>query len=294
MMTKQTVITVASWEDRFVLGIQRLIVEKEPRMILMFYYAEYADRTKINRNSIRTICDEKGIIVREIMVSFKIPADNWRILQGEINQVAVDYDSVIVDISTMPRDTIWLIFYLLEKLKPEIYYVYNRPEKYSTEWLSRDPGVPRLLYKLSGISEFGKSTALLIVTGFDPERTEQLINYYEPKLTYLGLQTGDQYENKRMNVIQHIETARSYTDVKVFDIDAYSEDHGYQVLNDVVIRHLKDYNLVVASLGPKPSAVALYRLYKQHPQIALAYAPSNDFNIDYSTGISGDGEIHRL
>lgn len=294
MNGKDVVITVASWEDRFVLGLRRLLIEKEPRMVLMFYYAEYADRTKTNRNKIRSSCEEKGIAILDQMISFKNPTDNWRILDGETSQVISASDSVIVDVSTMPRDTIWSTFYFLDEIGANTFYVYNRPERYSNEWLSRDPGVPRLVYKLSGISEFGKATALIIITGFDPERTEQLITYYEPKVTYLGLQTGDQYENKRMNVKKHMDTAKSYTEINVFDIDAYSDDHGYSIISQIITEHLTDYNIIIASLGPKPSAIALYRLHKTFPHVALAYAPSNDFNLEYSLGICGDGEIHKL
>ena len=41
----------------------------------------------------------------------------------------------------------------------------------------------------------------------------------------------------------------------------------------------------MSSLGPKPSAIALYRLKKKYPQTSLAYTPSNEFNRDYSYGI---------
>jgi len=42
----------------------------------------------------------------------------------------------------------------------------------------------------------------------------------------------------------------------------------------------------MASLGPKLSAVALYRLHKKYPQTGLVYAPAKEFNPQYSYGIT--------
>ena len=41
----------------------------------------------------------------------------------------------------------------------------------------------------------------------------------------------------------------------------------------------------MSSLGPKLSAVALYQIHKLHPSTALAYAPSQEYNREYSTGL---------
>ena len=43
--------------------------------------------------------------------------------------------------------------------------------------------------------------------------------------------------------------------------------------------------MIMSSLGPKPSAVALYKVCRKIPQVALVYAPSKEFNKEYSYGI---------
>ena len=109
------------------------------------------------------------------------------------------------------------------------HYVYHRPESYDPEWLSRDPGRPRLVYKLSGIASLGRPICLIITTGFDPERTRQLMWYYEPRMTLLGVQSGIQFDNQDQNVARHRnalkEEYREF-DVTEFTLDAYSENHG--------------------------------------------------------------------
>ena len=41
----------------------------------------------------------------------------------------------------------------------------------------------------------------------------------------------------------------------------------------------------MTSLGPKLSAIALYLLHRKYAGTSLVYAPSNEFNKDYSNGL---------
>jgi hypothetical protein len=56
-------------------------------------------------------------------------------------------------------------------------------------------------------------------------------------------------------------------------------------MDEAVFAALSDYNVVGTSLGPKVSALALYQLARKYKEIALAYAPSREFNPQYSSGI---------
>ena len=63
----------------------------------------------------------------------------------------------------------------------------------------RQPETPRLLFKHSGIIELGLPTYLIIITGYDPERTRQVLGYYEPQKVFLVIQTGNQLNNNIKN-----------------------------------------------------------------------------------------------
>ena len=45
------------------------------------------------------------------------------------------------------------------------------------------------------------------------------------------------------------------------------------------------YNIILSSLGPKIGSLALFLVKQRLPEVALAYAPSNEFNRDYSKGL---------
>jgi len=285
-------ITCASWEDRFTKGFDQ-INKTELSQVIIFYYKEYKDKTDLNRKYISEYCDEKKIKHAEYLLSFENPALSWKTIYDTIDSLDISSKKLAVDITTMPRETIWIILSMLEKKDAEIYYIYHRPKKYNKEWLSRDPGRPRLVYKLSGLSKFGVSTILVIITGFDTERAKQLINHFEPEYTFLGVQKGDQYSNVAQNILKHEQEFEKNRNISLFKIDAYSDDHGYDTVLDQIKPYIENSNIIMTSLGPKLSAIALYRLHKVYEQISLAYAPSNEFNMEYSSGI-GESIIRKL
>ncbi len=287
------IIMVASWEERFLFGFQRWINQSPPANALMYYYEEYAKETEKNRTQVNKLCEQKDLPLNEYKLSFNDPARSWKVLYETIKVSEMAGKRVTVDITTMPRETIWTVLDLLEEVGARVAYVYQKPERYNTEWLSRDPGRPRLVYKLAGIAQLGAPTKLIILTGYDLDRVKQLIAFFEPELSFLGIQVGDQFYNQSLNVEKHKKEFGSDPGVKLFDVDAYSNDQGFNIIEEQIKSHLEHSNFIMSSLGPKPSAVALYRLHKLHPETALAYAPSGEFNPEYSYGI-GEPVVGQL
>jgi len=281
------IIAVASWENRFIYGLEKNIHTYCPDEVIMFFYSEYAILTEANRKKMRDICKERKIKLIEKELFFSESIRSWKTIR-EVLLVEKYKNNILVDFSTMPRETIYSVFYFLDSVSAKTHYIYYRPEQYNKEWLSRDPGKPRLVLKLSGITIVGQKTILVILTGFDSERTRQLIRYFDPSLTLIVTQEGKQYDNEAANIIKHkklIAELSPEIEIEEFSIDAYSQDNGYSLLENKIESILNKGNIVLSSLGPKPSAVSLYKVHRRYPQIALAYAPSNEFNPAYSTGI---------
>ncbi len=278
-------ITVASWEDRFRSGCERVLSKGECNKVLMYFFSEYAQRSKQNRDCVKAMCQQRGIPCDEYDLSFDTPAKSWHRLVDTLSPWRTTSKKFTIDITTMPRETIWTTFWVLDDASVRIEYVYHKPESYG-DWLSRDPDKPRLVYKLSGEARLGAATALVVLTGYDIDRVQQLIRFFEPDRTFLGLQVGDQFQSAVRNADKHREQYRDERGVEFFEIDAYGPDHGHRVIEQRVKELSAERDIVLASLGPKLSAVALYKVKKKWSHTALAYAPSRDFNRDYSHGIS--------
>ena len=289
-------ISVASWEDRFRLGTQRILESHSISQAILFYYLESKELTAENRKAVVKAFEQKGIEYKEVPISNGDPAAAWHLLATEASDVPANRNPLL-DITTMPRDTIWYLMSLLEQQALTVKFVYHCPEVYGA-WQSRDPGRPRLVYKLSGVAELGRSTCLIVVTGFDPERTRQLMWHYEPHQVILVFQSGEQYDNENKNIEKHRKALKDEYDefdVQEQKVDAYSSDCGRSVLMKLVKEKTQESNVIMTSLGPKLGAIALYEVHCAFPETGLVYTPSGEFNLEYSKGLSDtvDGVVNQ-
>lgn len=286
------VITVASWEERFLRGMNQIMDTIAPSRILMFHYKEYSDWSNAYRVQVSKICEQKGIeLKKDKELSFVSPLESWRTLVAEVKEVIAPGESITLDITTMPRETLWSICHVFEPYHINVQYIYHRPDKYG-DWLSRDPGKPRILYKQAGIQYLGRSIVLAVQTGYDIERVKQLETFFEPDKVLLGLQIGDQFRNSKQNRQKHEEAFSTRRDIELFDVNGFSLESTYQGFTKKITPLLDNYNIILSSLGPKVGALALYKIKQDYPDVALCYAPSNEFNREYSSGV-GDG-IHGI
>lgn len=289
-------MTYPSWEERSALGFERDIESSNIDKVILFENA-----TPINSERISSIlevickkCDDRKIDYKKITLEFG-NASVWGTLKELIDSVNRN-DQVRIDICTMSRNLIWaLLFFLKEKVQ-SVDIVYHQPQNYSNEWLSRDAELPRLLFKHSGIVSMEKQTLLVVVTGFDMERTKQLIYFYNPSKVILLIQKPNKFDSNIRNSPQiHADECTKMgvkTEYKM--IDNYGDDWGYEIIEKVISDNLPNYNIIVSSLGPKLSAVSVYRAYLKHPEIALTYIPCKEYNVNYCEGIgdSLDSIIH--
>ena len=278
------IVAVASWEPRCVLGMKRILERYSTKRFLMYFMAEYRTRTAEARTHLKQLLEEHPqIAFEEEEIWFGAPERTWRTLEERIGPSASIGKEALVDLSTMPREVLWSILFWLEASGTKVQYVYNRPSAYASEWLARDPNDPRFVFKLAGTLEIDRPTALVAVTGFDENRCRQAVEFYEPTRVLLATQQGAQYDNNVRNVGRTFGTGG--ITIERAAVDAYSEDHGYGVLRKHVDELSRSHNVILCSFGPKPSAIALYRLQREYPQTALAYIGCKEYNLEYSSGL---------
>ena len=279
-----TVVGVTSWEPRFAQGMKRTLEHYSTRHVLAYFIGEYGERTGKARGTLRKLvetCRDAALSERELR--FGAPEQAWRALQEDLGPGGLVGRRVLLDITTMPREIIWSALYWLEAASADVSYVYNRPEQYAREWLARDPNNPRLVFRMAGTLEIERPTALLAVTGFDENRCRQAIEFYEPARVVLAAQAGQQHENDERNIGPRFSAGS--TEVALATIDAFGKDHGYSVLREQVQELSEKHNVILCSFGPKPSAIALFRLQREFPQTALAYLGCKEYNSEYSSGL---------
>lgn len=293
---KKILIIYPSWEERSSQGFLFDMRYSFSEVLLLKNASNHSESFKEQLALIENTCKEKNITINDV----DICADsitNWQNLNNAVSSFIDTSNDIILDITTMSRNIVWTMLYFLRDKVKTINIVYHKPLTYAKDWISREPNQSRLLLKHSGIYDLGKETALLIITGFDEERTKYMLNKYEPKKVYLFIQTGTQFDNSdRNNAETHKKICKEYglheEDIILMSIDAYSNDLGFNVIESAINKETES-NIILASFGPKPSAIAVYRSYMQHPEIALCYLPCNEYNQQYCQGI-GDSVSYTL
>ena len=83
----------------------------------------------------------------------------------------------------------------------------------------------------------------------------------------------------------HREKIKKVYACKFFDLDAYGEDRGLVAVRAQLEDMGSECNVIMSSLGPKLTAITLYRLQRVMPEVGLVYAPATEFSETYSFGI---------
>lgn len=131
----------------------------------------------------------------------------------------------------------------------------------------------------------GARTALVILAGYDVDRVRHLVDVFEPAVTLLGIQADslDPLNPAKMKAV--IDEFAGDNSVMTFSVDAFSPDRGKSQVEQMIGSIHDSHNIVMASMGPKLTAISLYELHRQNENLGLVYLPSGEFNRDYSKGL---------
>lgn len=279
--TRVTLIIFASWEDRFLLGLENNLskFEKIDRTCV-FYYAEYRDMTESNRVAISDFGPKEMVELRAAD-----PVFSWKVCVQTVRELSESSAELLVDFSTMPREIMWYILWEAREANAALECLYYSPDDYGAGWLSRDPRAPRMAFKLSGLADPSKRTALLVTTGYDIQRVWRLVHWCEPERLMVGVQKGGRFERSKDVMRDARQEFGKTAGWEVFGLDAFSDDFGESKIVDRLETVSKTHNVMLASMGVKLTALSLYKIQQRDDSMGLVYAPAGEYSESYSKGI---------
>jgi hypothetical protein len=206
-----------------------------------------------------------------------------------------DSNCMVVDVTTFTREALVVFLSmargLCDGIAARLYYA--TPRDYGL-WLSRGFGGVRNIMGFAGFQYATRPTLLVVLSGFESERTTNLIGEYEPSLVLLGLgeDKGPTHLGARNLLEQQLALARQ--DTETFGFPLYSASGCAMRLEEVVQKYHATHNIVLAPMSTKLSTVGTLLFAERHPAVQLVYCVPGEYNASgYSTGI-GDIYVDEL
>lgn len=232
----------------------------------------------------------------ELRISFN---DSHDVIE-KFSTFFVDYfekerNNIFIDITTFTHEGLLIILKMLQLYKNKYNNLtigYIGAKEYSTneaseekKWLSKGIKSIRSVIGYPGILEPSKSNHLVILFGFELERTLSLIEELDYEKISLGFGSESDSINTnhyKINKARHEELMLRYNDAGKFEISLRDPVKTKEMLSNFLKGYSK-YNNVIVPMSNKISTlgVALYAM--ENPKVQLCYIKPKEYNtLNYS------------
>ncbi len=200
--------------------------------------------------------------------------------------------NLVIDVTTFTREVLLILIKAINQKsyieKSNIYLVYTPAKDYPCDWLTKGIRNIRSIFGYSGMALPSKKLMLIVLNGFESERTEEIINSFEPNAILLGSPSSEDSINNELNSIskakcEHIKYKYLSNIKEEFEFSCIVLDKTINVLEKLITQYGEEYNIVISPLNNKVSTVATAIVALKNDNVQVCYASANQYNInDYS------------
>lgn len=226
------------------------------------------------------------------------PIETYDIILKELDQfynnIITDIKiDIVIDVTTFTREVLLILFKALNQQsyidRSNIHLVYTPAENYPCEWLTKGVRYIRSIFGYSGMILPSKKLMLVILNGFENERTEEIINSFEPNAILLGKPSLEASINGNLGTrgnekFEQIKQRHLSTIIEEFEFSCVEVDKTMIIIEELINKHGEEYNIVLSPLNNKISTIAAAFVALKNENIQICYASANQYNInEYST-----------
>jgi hypothetical protein len=274
----------SSFENRC-LGIAKNIMLEQFKNIVICHFENNYDEVETHLKQLESLFDDKFTVIE---LSKNNPLANYDKLFDEINKPA--YLNVLLDISTFTREMFLVIFSLFKQpafLNKKLTLCYNPSDQYSSTWLSKGVDNIRSVLGFSGDFSPIKKLLLIVLVGFEAERSQILIDNFEPNLLFIGKAPKNESTNDsiaQINENNFQKLLKTNSNAKEFAFSCKELPLTQEAIRDIAQQYRNEYNIVISPMSNKLSTLAVASVAFEYPEVQICYASPNLYNIkNYST-----------
>jgi hypothetical protein len=282
----------SSFENRCLEVASRLDNQQFRKIIICHFEENYKEA---NENLIRL---KERLPNNHVVVELTKdnPLVNYDRLYDELNKLG--YNNALFDISTFTREMFLIIIQLFRQedfLDKKLTLCYNPSDKYYSIpknelhklWLSKGVSNIRSILGYSGDFSPIKRIMLIVLVGFEAERSQVLIENFEPSLLYIGKAPKSNSANDdlaEINEFNFNKILKLNPNAIEFEFSCLEISPTVQTLSYIIEENRDLYNIVISPMSNKLSTLAVASTVFKYPEVQICYASTNLYNIHaYST-----------
>lgn len=272
-------------------------VSFEERCFSFINSVEYSDFSKIwftyNINEKEFYSDNlkrAGVIATELIeFSTDDSLITGRSLLQKFSELKNDIN-VLVDISTFTHEGLLILIKFLSLFKvkfKKIFFVYVGAKAYSLneqddeKWLSKGTKTIRSVLGYPGILNPSQKNHLIILFGFEVERTEKIIEEFEFEKVSIGIgpeKDSISSTHYDLNRKRHIDLINKFNIAETFELSLTDPFQAADSINEQIKKY-QSSNVVITPLNNKISTLAVALVALKNPKIQIAYVRPHEYNL---------------
>jgi hypothetical protein len=285
-------LTSAGFESRALSGARSLSDEYSAEQGIIYVNKEYfehheTEETVDNLERLEEILHDHCSSVDVVMGSW-LEADEqlYSLKTGFEDLKKKQSLRVTADITTFNREALLVAFNILYSFTNDLTtrILYISPEEHG-EWLSRGHQFVRNIIGFAGIQNSSDPTLLIILTGFEQDRTINTIEEIEPAKVLLGIGDPPTKQSFLKRNRQRQELALSRQDSAEFTFPANSISGAEEAVKQVISENISEYNIVISPMSTKLSTLGVWKAAREFPGVQVVYTIPGEYNLEsYSSG----------
>jgi hypothetical protein len=283
-------ICSSSFEDRC-FSIAREVKKTHTNFKSIIFYSEN-EYQEIIENAEKLSVLLEGCENIKVPLNTTAPLKNAVTINDTLNTIFENkvFGNILIDITTFTHETLLVLYRLLEFKRSSfenLHVSYVCAHDYSTDtedprekWLSSGISQIRSVIGYPGVSSPARNNHLIVLFGFESDRTKSLIEELQFDTISLGFGAeGKSIANnlQAINYERHNELMKYYVNANKFElslIDPFETQADLQKQIDKFPNH----NTVIAPMNTKISTLGAALLAIKNPKVQLIYAKPVDYN----------------
>lgn len=274
-------ICCASFEDRCVSSTLRMGIDYRTSFAIIFAIEDPLYKKQVDTNLYRLQTElgkrtSKGIFV--ISCQKENPIEGISQLKNIWTQCEPrnsEEPFITIDISGFTKIYLLeLLHYLVIKLNLGIPRMLHTTQAYLPTKLTQGVTQITTIHNFFGSLSLEKQTILVLLLGFEPERSVVVWKHFNPSKTIALITNPPRYSN--LNYLKYAQENNSYLlsqpSVEVRNVPA---DNPYAVKNvlEAIYNDTRgSFNMVIGPFGTKPQAVGVFLFCLEHPKVQVVYS----------------------